>query len=221
MRAQAPLRVIQSETAKQVEPLDMDAAIPGRMEAPHRKSPAKHPQMRVPGEVEPIEGVQPSPGSVVPWEKAAEPRRAETLDGGGGRMTRSRPDNQEIRASPIPGIFVPPVANAQTLEGADPGRNHRMQSKPESVVWNGEDQQPKSVPPIPIVPAPNIAPPRTLASSDKQEHAVEISTIHVTIGRVEVRATLPPPVRSRQQAAQPRGMSLDEYLRQRASGGSR
>jgi hypothetical protein len=45
-------------------------------------------------------------------------------------------------------------------------------------------------------------------------------TIHVTIGRVEVRATAPaaPPP---QRRPAPRRMSLDEYLTQRSSGGRR
>lgn len=45
-------------------------------------------------------------------------------------------------------------------------------------------------------------------------------TIHVTIGRVEVRASSPSPP-SRRPRPQPAVMSLDEYLEQRASGGSR
>jgi hypothetical protein len=45
-------------------------------------------------------------------------------------------------------------------------------------------------------------------------------TIHVTIGRVEVRAT-PPPAGSRAKGALPPVMSLEEYLRRRAAGGQR
>ncbi|GAC1347443.1 MAG: hypothetical protein NVSMB27_12860 [Ktedonobacteraceae bacterium] len=47
-------------------------------------------------------------------------------------------------------------------------------------------------------------------------------TIQVTIGRIEVRATPPPPeqVQSQQRAA-PAVMSLDQYLQQRSKGGDR
>jgi hypothetical protein len=46
-------------------------------------------------------------------------------------------------------------------------------------------------------------------------------SIHVTIGRVEVRATLPTPVRSQPPRASAPIMSLDEYLRERAGGSRR
>jgi hypothetical protein len=45
-------------------------------------------------------------------------------------------------------------------------------------------------------------------------------TIHVTIGRVEVRAT-PPPAESRPKAMKPAAMSLEAYLERRATGGRR
>ncbi len=56
----------------------------------------------------------------------------------------------------------------------------------------------------PVVPAARTFPP----------------AIHVTIGRVEVRAT-PPPTGSRAKAALPPVMSLEEYLGRRAAGGQR
>lgn len=46
-------------------------------------------------------------------------------------------------------------------------------------------------------------------------------SIQVTIGRVEVRATLPSPAKSRAKSAVPPVMSLEEYLGRRASGGPR
>jgi hypothetical protein len=46
-------------------------------------------------------------------------------------------------------------------------------------------------------------------------------SIHVTIGRVEVRATLPAPARSQPPRAAAPIMSLDQYLRDRAGGGRR
>jgi hypothetical protein len=45
--------------------------------------------------------------------------------------------------------------------------------------------------------------------------------IHVTIGRVEVRATTTTPVRTQAKPAATPAMGLDEYLRRRANGGSR
>lgn len=51
--------------------------------------------------------------------------------------------------------------------------------------------------------------------------APETPIVHVTIGRVEVRATLASPVGSRGKVAAPAVMSLEEYLGKRAAGGQR
>jgi hypothetical protein len=47
------------------------------------------------------------------------------------------------------------------------------------------------------------------------------TTVQVTIGRIEVRATPPPAPMSSKKRARPAGKGLDEYLRQRANGGHR
>lgn len=47
------------------------------------------------------------------------------------------------------------------------------------------------------------------------------STISVTIGRIEVRATPPPPARAQSQRPASPVMNLDQYLHQRAKGGDR
>jgi hypothetical protein len=46
------------------------------------------------------------------------------------------------------------------------------------------------------------------------------STIHVTIGKIEVRAT-PEAARTRQKTGAPEASGLDDYLRQRAKGNRR
>jgi len=45
-------------------------------------------------------------------------------------------------------------------------------------------------------------------------------TVHVTIGRIEVRAVQPPPTAAKSHQSQP-VMNLDEYLRHRSQGGAR
>jgi len=45
-------------------------------------------------------------------------------------------------------------------------------------------------------------------------------TINVTIGRVEIRATSPAPTPQRAQPKSANVLSLEDYLRSRASGGS-
>ena len=56
--------------------------------------------------------------------------------------------------------------------------------------------------------------------SDLTPPAAPPPTIHVTIGRIEVRAT-PPAAPPRKTTAQPPVMSLEDYMRQRAEGGRR
>ncbi len=60
----------------------------------------------------------------------------------------------------------------------------------------------------------------SLVPPQADESLARTPTIHVTIGRVEVRATLPPASPSRTQRPAPSVMNLDEYLRRRAGGGS-
>jgi hypothetical protein len=67
-----------------------------------------------------------------------------------------------------------------------------------------------------IAPSRLAAPPLT----HQPDVVPESPTIQVTIGRIEVRATLPPPTaRPQQQHPTSSKMSLDEYLKQRSRGG--
>lgn len=59
---------------------------------------------------------------------------------------------------------------------------------------------------------------RQIALAEPPERA---PTIHVTIGRVEVRATPPPSPPQKEKRSRAPVMSLDEYLRQRAQGSGR
>ena len=101
-------------------------------------------------------------------------------------------------------------------------REHHVEGRasPAHEVKTTQLQPASATPAAPIVPASIIASPRVLPGPNKQI-TTEAQSIHVTIGRVEVRATVPPPVRSRQQTAPAPVMSLDEYLRQRTAGDRR
>jgi hypothetical protein len=191
----------------------------------------------VPPAVEPVSPV-PVQAPVIPWLGVKETPGSDTahprvLHGDDSSAKRSRADNQKTRSSLTPEIPAPTTTEAKTPEAASPRRgdtsdrregNQRSQPqmppKLPSVTQTAADQRPKSLPIVPVVPASTVPSPRLLPPSQKREHAPERPSIHVTIGRVEVRAT-PPPARARQQVPQARAMSLDEYLRQRASGGSR
>ena len=73
-------------------------------------------------------------------------------------------------------------------------------------------------------PSPRVIVPRVAIYSDAVERlgarraAPPEPTVHVTIGRVEVRAT-PPPAPAPARERGPRAMSLEEYLRGRAGAG--
>jgi hypothetical protein len=75
-----------------------------------------------------------------------------------------------------------------------------------------------------IVARPQVVPyvkPTTPPTMSEPTAAPELApTIQVTIGRIEVRATPPPAPSPQRQRVAPPVMSLDEYLRQRASGGA-
>jgi hypothetical protein len=58
--------------------------------------------------------------------------------------------------------------------------------------------------------------PQLTASRPEERQA---PTIHVTIGRVEVRAATPAATAPSAPRRQPAVLSLDEYLKQRGSGG--
>lgn len=55
--------------------------------------------------------------------------------------------------------------------------------------------------------------------SSSRENSAPPSAIHVTIGRVEIKATLPPPAPSRAASGKNPGMSLESYLQRRSHGG--
>jgi hypothetical protein len=75
-------------------------------------------------------------------------------------------------------------------------------------------------PPRPIEWAAVIEP-RVAGQADQRSGSPPAPAIHVTIGRIEIRATTPAAAPVRRQPRQPSVMSLDEYLKQRAGGGPR
>jgi hypothetical protein len=231
---------IQPEAVKRVELREMDtdasassqARAAGPTPVPARKSPGQKAQTRTlpfPASIETVtpeavpyavEAVSPLPSHapVIPLPEVTE---------------RPGSENQKTKSSLTPEIPAPTTTEAKTPESASPrpgdisdrreGKQRSRQQMPPkltSVQQTAADQRPKLLPIVPVVPASTVPSPRMLPPSPKREHTAERPSIHVTIGRVEVRAT-PPPTRARPQAPQARAMSLDEYLRQRASGGSR
>ena len=82
-------------------------------------------------------------------------------------------------------------------------------------------------PPVQAVsPGLAVPPPRRPASAahhdrrDRHEDAAarDAAPVHVSIGRIEIRAVAPPPAPARRERAAPQPLGLDDYLRQRARG---
>lgn len=106
------------------------------------------------------------------------------------------------RSSEAPARIEPELTETITRDRRAPGKIlpareiQLVQPKPAPLITRIPSRQP------PQLPAPE-------------------RSIHVTIGRVEVRATLPAPARSKSPQASTPIMSLDEYLRERAGGSRR
>ena len=124
----------------------------------------------------------------------------------------------ERKRSETPPTIETIVRKGQVEDEATPTHEAKTsQLRPASATQNLPSPQPKISPLAPIVPASIVVSPHVLPGPPHDDGAKEAPSIYVTIGRVEVRATVPPPVRSRPQPASAPAMSLNEYLRQRAA----
>lgn len=101
------------------------------------------------------------------------------------------------------------------------GREERSDTKPVSSSTETSLNQPST---MLIAVQPQIT---AFEESPKQRQFMPVEppeaapTIHVTIGRVEVRATPPPSPPQKEKRSRAPVMSLDEYLRQRSQGSGR
>ncbi len=86
---------------------------------------------------------------------------------------------------------------------------------PEQIVITHKELQPPKADSPRLVPA--LATPERKSHTEMQQSELQPPTIHVTIGRIEVKATTPAPLPKRSASA-PTTMSLDEYLRRRQGG---
>ncbi len=90
---------------------------------------------------------------------------------------------------------------------------------PVQAVVDRQPEQPSQNPDMPPRIARPVSPQVIRPAGGQPERDGSPATINITIGRVIVRATPPPPKQTRQQPT-PAIMSLDEYLRQQANGGT-
>jgi len=135
--------------------------------------------------------------------RAERPPIEHSLQDEGPIQTRRAPFGLDVAASTRPIALIEPVTRVHT---------EQPPVKP----------SPQNERPMPLLtPAPAIFKPLPL--SDRGERATAPTpatdrTIHVTIGRVEIRAVTAPPTPARVAKSAPSAMGLQDYLKQRQRG---
>jgi hypothetical protein len=127
---------------------------------------------------------------------------------------------------PPPGL--PQIPSAGTASRAPGHPNTVVRVAPDAPAAGAvfERLAERAVPPASaVVPASTAAPRpdvarRQLSGQTQDAPASAAPTIHVTIGRVEVRASTPAPAVQRPRSQPPPASSLENYLRRRARGGT-
>jgi hypothetical protein len=88
---------------------------------------------------------------------------------------------------------------------------------PQEIIITRREQ-----PALPAGAQPGLLPVAALPERGSQNmfshNETQPASIHVTIGRIEVRATSAQPSAPKRSAPAPAAMSLDEYLRRRSGG---
>ena len=168
----------------------------------------------------PTEGVRSAPMSQAasaPTETGAEsgPREVPTAPAARPALARDGPDAGEIS---------PGAAERGSRRSVSEQLGSSREFRPSDVSRSEQVSIPslRTSAPATIVVQPRVAPYSEPARSARaQPPPTAEPTIHVTIGRIEVRATQPAaPIAPRERQA-PTVMSLEEYLRRRAKGSGR
>jgi hypothetical protein len=176
---------------------------------------------------------KPSPEPDPPVQPRTFPWAAPTLrEDKPSNSTRRRSD---VIKSPLPDVIASPPHEVSAREETGPSQPS-VASKPAVVREPREHELPTRSEVQAILPM--IRPERELPARSGVQPVVSkirslppiaplppasatvLPAINVTIGRVEVRA-VPPPAQQRRKPKAAAVLSLEEYLRQRASGGSR
>jgi hypothetical protein len=127
-------------------------------------------------------------------------------------VSRAMPD---ARSSPSPLADEEPTTPPDRRSASDgPGSN------PARATGEGRDGRPAAPPTISTRPVlrPPVPPPRTVRAERDTPEARGGPTIHVTIGRVDVRAVMTPVAPSPRPTASAETLSLEDYLRGRSGG---
>jgi hypothetical protein len=208
------------------------AHIPGRVpEVPPRQE-SPHPDISVPA-AEPLPAALPSVAPIpVPNPEAAKV----TVETSVSMLAMTPSPNPFRSATPPPAPVpaaphlrreVPPPSAGQRREPPPAPQDNTADAYAAALPSTDRPQvlvPPSAAPPPALVSLQRQSPqpivprvgrsrfPQTLPSSAPQQ---EETTVHVSIGRIEVRAVQPPADGKRREQARSAVMSLDEYLRSR------
>lgn len=131
----------------------------------------------------------------------------------------ARTDEQGATPQPLLPTEQTPGASKSIFRDPTENRAHQVRAEKiiEMIAGEREPAQSRDVPAISRRPPS----PRPFSSRPQSKNPPVAPSINVTIGRIEVRATPPPPTQSQPSRASAPIMSLDEYLRRRAGGDGR
>jgi hypothetical protein len=153
--------------------------------------------------------------SVPPSTQHQLPAISETVTPAAAASPNTAVKPAEMHSEPVPSLtnrsIVPAVTVSNLVESEEP--NIGVEAE-EPNIGRFSETVIRAVSPA-ITPAVQAFSPSLPPAIPPQP-----PTIHVTIGRVEVRAT-PPPLESRPKTTKPPAMSLEAYLERRANGGQR
>ncbi len=118
-----------------------------------------------------------------------------------------------VRSVASPPRTIRPVDPATTSTEVLNAQSHfSPEIRPSAASTKGTFPRDSSRPVSPVARKEN-------GPSPSRETSAPPSTIHVTIGRVEIKATTPPTTASRANPRKNPAMSLDHYLQRRSNGG--
>ncbi|MEU1598353.1 hypothetical protein ABZ468_37435 [Streptomyces sp. NPDC005708] len=158
---------------------------------------------------------RPAPARLDVGDEPPTPRKRDTADI--GDVAPVRPQGAEI----VPLAAHRPLGQPTETSAVEPQGDHR----PAVVTRRDVDAATKPVREHPVRPLhtvvrPAVAIPGAPWPASRRERAAEPS-VHITIGRVEVKATQETSAPQRKQSDRRPAMSLDDYLRTRSGGDRR
>jgi hypothetical protein len=195
-------------------------------------APASTPRTRRSESVEPphsfsrIASAQSEPGGLTHPIPPAPPRLVETKfereAEKPARQSRLGPRHQEPAALELPAPA--PAANAVSRGRARPEQKRENESGDRRLREDHSISVSAKPPTTPVSPLPQPAArapalPVRISPAIALKTAAQEPTIHVTIGRVEIRATTASPAPSRPARPAAPKLNLEDYLRSRAGGG--